>query len=72
MVKILVVDDELQIRESLRTVLAAEGFEAVSVPSAAQALAAVFREPFDLVILDFVLADASGLSVLQKIREAQG
>lgn len=70
MQKILVIDDEVQLRELLRRVLAAEGFDVSTAPFAAQALDRVFREPFDLVILDLVLGGESGLAVLKKIRAA--
>jgi CheY-like chemotaxis protein len=69
MVNILVVDDELDMRELLRKALVAKGYEVTTIPSARQALEAVFREPFDLVLLDIVLGDGSGISVLKKIRE---
>jgi DNA-binding NtrC family response regulator len=41
----------------------------VSVPSAAQALEIIFKEPLDLLLLDVRLAGESGLSVLKKARE---
>lgn len=71
MAKILVVDDEMQIRELLRDALGMKGYEVTTVPSADQALARVFEEPFDLVLLDIKLAGESGISVLKKIRETQ-
>lgn len=69
MVKILVVDDELEMRELLRKALSAKGYEVITVPSAGQALETICREPFDLVLLDIILQDGSGISVLKKIRE---
>lgn len=69
MAKILIVDDEVRIRELLRKALTAEGHEVVSAPSAEQSLELVFKEPFDLLILDVLLAGESGLSVLKKVRE---
>ena len=71
MPKILIVDDEVRIRELLRKALGREGYEVVSVPSAAQALEIIFKEPFDLLLLDVRLAGESGLSVLKKVREFQ-
>ena len=47
MPKILIVDDEVNIRELLRKALGKEGYEVVSVPSAAQALEIIFKEPSD-------------------------
>jgi DNA-binding NtrC family response regulator len=71
MAKILIVDDEVRIRELLRKALGREGFEVVSVPSAEQSLEIIFKEPFDLLLLDVRLAGESGLSVLKKVREFQ-
>ncbi len=68
MKKILVIDDEIQLRELLRKVLLAEGFDVVAAPLAAQGLERVFQEPFDLVLLDLKLTDEPGMSVLKKIR----
>ena len=69
MPKILIVDDEVNIRELLRKALGKEGYEVVSVPSSTQALEIIFKEPFDLLLLDVRLAGESGLSVLKKVRE---
>jgi len=71
MAKILVVDDEVRIRELLCKALGKEGFEVTSVPSAEQSLEVIFHEPFDLVLLDIRLSGESGISVLKKIREFQ-
>ncbi len=69
MSKILVVDDDIQIREFLRRALNSYGYEVTSVPSVAQALEIILHEPFELILLDLSLGDGSGLSVLKKIRE---
>ena len=71
MAKILIVDDEVRIRELLRKALTREGYEVVSVPSAEQSLELIFKEPFDLLLLDVQLSGESGLSVLKKVREHQ-
>lgn len=68
MKRILVIDDEMQIRELLRKVLSAEGFQVDTAPSAAQGIEDVFHEPYDFVILDLKLGGESGLDVLKKIR----
>jgi two-component system response regulator (stage 0 sporulation protein F) len=71
MAKILIVDDEVHIRELLHRALCIEGYEVVGVPSAEQALELVFKEPFDLLLLDVRLSGESGLSILKKVRECQ-
>jgi len=71
MSKILVVDDEVGIREVVRDVLTKDGHEVTTVPSADQAYATLLKQPFDLVVTDLQLAEASGMDVLKKIRELQ-
>ncbi|MCK5451162.1 MAG: response regulator [Candidatus Omnitrophica bacterium] len=68
MAKILIVDDEIQIREMLHKFLTSKGYAVTTMPSAEQALDILFREPFDLILLDLFLIDGSGLSILKKIR----
>jgi len=69
MVRILVVDDEVHLRELMQKVLSGKGYAVTTVPTADQALAMAFREPFDLIILDIQLGADSGLTVLKSIRE---
>ena len=65
MAKILVVDDEVRIRELLRKALDREGYEVITVPTAEQSLELIFKEPFDLILLDVRLSpEDSGISIL--------
>jgi two-component system KDP operon response regulator KdpE len=66
--KVLVVDDEPQIRRFLRSSLGAQDFVVVEAATAAQALEAAVRERPDLVVLDLGLADKDGIEVLRQIR----
>ncbi|MCM8780446.1 MAG: response regulator [Candidatus Omnitrophica bacterium] len=69
MAKILIVDDEVNVRELLRKGLTNAGYEVVSVPSAEQTLEIIFKEPFDLLLLDVRLSSReSGISLLKRIR----
>ena len=66
---ILVVDDEKNIRRTLRMVLEAEGYEVREAESAEEALALVEGEPVDLGIFDVRLPGMDGLQLLQRARE---
>ncbi|MFN8084755.1 MAG: response regulator transcription factor [Dermatophilaceae bacterium] len=67
--RVLVVDDEMQIREILRAYLAAEGFLVQEAATGAQALHLLATEPADLVLLDIGLPDIDGLEVLRTLRK---
>ncbi len=66
---ILVVDDEKNIRRTLRMVLEAEGYAVEEAESAEQALERLASEPVDLGIFDVRLPGMDGLSLLSKARE---
>lgn len=69
MAKILVVDDEPQIRKMLLIALRSSGYEAIEAESGASALVAVARYQPDLVLLDLGLPDLDGNEVLAQLRE---
>ena len=65
---VLIVDDERNMRLSLESMLATEGFSAVSVESAEDGLRRVEREKFLMVITDAQLTGMSGYEFLEKLR----
>src|SRR5882757_1752351 len=68
--KLLIVDDETGIRESLEGVLADESYETASVESGEECLKLLRREHnFEVVLLDIWLPGIDGLETLEKIRE---
>jgi len=67
--RILVVDDEPAIRDSLRMILEYEDYEFLGVASGPEALALIRREPPDLVMLDIKMAGMNGLECLAEIRK---
>jgi putative two-component system response regulator len=67
---ILVVDDEFSIRNLLSGWLTTRGFRAVSAPGAATALSQLESEPVDLVTVDIVMPEVSGIELLRQIRQA--
>jgi len=66
--RILVVDDEEIIGETLLSYLQASGFEVVTKTTAQDIVQIMGDSVFDLVILDLALADADGLEVLDIIK----
>jgi two-component system nitrogen regulation response regulator NtrX len=68
--KILVVDDEVSILESLRGILQDEGYLVSVATSGEQALEEVFKDLPDLVLLDIWLPGMDGLAVLGEIKKA--
>ncbi|MFE4952579.1 response regulator transcription factor [Streptomyces sp. NPDC056653] len=69
---LLVVDDEPNIRELLAASLRFVGFKVVSAATGAEALAAVAKEHPDLVVLDVMLPDMDGFTVVKRLREDSG
>ncbi|GAA3575388.1 response regulator transcription factor [Amycolatopsis ultiminotia] len=71
-VRLLVVDDEPHIADLVATVARYEGWQAVTAGSGGDALtqAAEFRP--DIVVLDLMLPDFDGFTVLDKLRETSG
>lgn len=65
--KILVADDEPEIREVLRMMLGSEGYEILEAANAAEAVAQA--EQADLVILDIMMPGESGIQACTNIRE---
>lgn len=66
MAKILVVDDEIGIRELLREILCDEGYDVVLAENAATARAARQAARPDLVLLDIWMPDTDGVTVLKE------
>ena len=66
---ILVVDDEISIRESLTGILQDEGFHPISVESGERAIERVSEEKPDLVLLDIWMPGMDGMETLSRIRD---
>lgn len=66
--KILVVDDDQAVRESLRRSLQFNGFEVVLAADGQQAVDVVRREKPDIVVLDVMMPQMDGLEVCRELR----
>jgi two-component system sensor histidine kinase/response regulator len=67
--RILVIDDELGIREGCRRTLEPEGYTVDTASTGREGLRRVEEEPFDLVLLDVVMPDVRGVELLGPIHE---
>src|ERR1700726_1620186 len=67
--RVLVVDDEVDIRESLETLLSLEGYSVDLAENATEGLKRAESVSYDLILLDLMMPDRSGMEVLQDIRE---
>lgn len=66
--RILVVDDDADLRDMLALLLNCEGYAPICVESGAEALARLETEPVDLVLLDVMLPDMDGFDICAQIR----
>jgi two-component system KDP operon response regulator KdpE len=68
MTRILLVDDDRQLRRALHITLRAAGYELGVAATGTEALARAASEPPDIVILDLGLPDLDGVAVLEGLR----
>jgi CheY-like chemotaxis protein len=69
MQRILIVDDELDVRDSVKCVLDLAGYEVLTADNAADALERLGRTPIDLVITDIIMPKMNGVQAIQSIRK---
>jgi DNA-binding NtrC family response regulator len=67
-VRILIIDDEAGIRDSLETLLTLEGFSVDLAPDGSAGMDLLTRNAYDLLLLDLALPGESGLDLLPRIR----
>ncbi|CCG42400.1 response regulator [Magnetospirillum molischianum] len=70
MTRILVIDDEPQIRKFMRISLSANGYDVIEAETAADGIAAARGQSPDLLILDLGLPDLDGQEVISAVRES--
>ncbi len=68
--RILVIDDESAIRDSLKMILEYEGYDVHGAATGQDGIVLVDRDPPDLVLLDIKMAGMDGLEVLQRLKTA--
>ena len=67
--RILVIDDEAAIRDSLRMILEYEGYEMLGAATGEEGIGVVEREAVDLVFLDIKMPGMDGLEVLGRLKK---
>ena len=65
--RILLVDDDFSVRETLSDILKANGYEVVECANASEAVDVVSKQPFDCAVIDLRLPDTSGEELVAKI-----
>jgi two-component system phosphate regulon response regulator PhoB len=68
---ILVVEDEAALAELIRYNLASQGFHVAVAPDGEEAEVLVAEQPFDLVVLDWMLPGMSGLELCRRLRKRE-
>ncbi len=71
MSKILVVDDERSIRNTLKDILENENFEVVLAEDGLEALDKLELGPFDVILCDIKMPQMDGIELLDKIKERE-
>ncbi len=69
MPRVLLVEDDIDVRPLLEHILLEAEFEVTAVESLTNALALLDKQPFDLVVTDVNLPDGSGLKVADRAKE---
>jgi DNA-binding response OmpR family regulator len=67
--RILIIDDDLAVRDTLITILADHGYEVITAVNGEQGLAVFRRERPDLLVTDIVMPVKEGLQTIREIRE---
>jgi DNA-binding NtrC family response regulator len=68
-IRILVVDDEMSIRESLSGWLQQDGYQVETAPGGPEALAKTQENHYDIMLLDVKMPEMDGLTLLKRLKE---
>jgi len=70
--KIIIVEDQLDIADLLEDMLSIDGYQLIKIHSSTGALSVIRAENPDVVLLDIMMPDVSGLEVLRFMRREPG
>lgn len=71
MAKILIVDDEVEFNEIVRSYMEFYGHETVCVFNGREAVERVRKESFDLILMDLMMPEMDGFEAIRQIREME-
>lgn len=69
--RLLVIDDDPEIREVIHAILSQAGHAVIEAGGVADALRRLRQTPVDIVITDIIMPERDGLEAIQAIRESQ-
>ncbi|MFH1620333.1 MAG: response regulator, partial [bacterium] len=67
--KVLIVDDDAHLRETLRDLLEMEGYKVSEAGSGQDAMKLVVTDFYHIILMDFNLTDKTGIEVIKDIRK---
>jgi len=68
--KLLLIDDDEWIRDSMRLFFESEGCDLVTLETAEEALEMIGKQPFDIIIADFRLPGMNGIELFKRIQSS--
>ncbi|MBV8536140.1 MAG: response regulator [Alphaproteobacteria bacterium] len=71
MVKILIVEDDADLRSTMATVVRTKGYEPVLPRTSAEALSLISSTAYDVVVTDVVMPGVDGPQIIRAVRKAQ-
>jgi DNA-binding NtrC family response regulator len=69
MERILIIDDEQQIRSMLRLMLERDGYEVVEAPDGIEGIKAYRQKPADLIITDLIMPNKDGIGMIIELQK---
>jgi len=69
MARILIIDDEQQIRSMLRLMLERDGYEVVEAPDGIEGIRAYRQNPADLIITDLIMPNQDGIGMIIELQK---
>jgi len=70
MPRLLIVEDQIPLLDSLTRGLREEGYEVLPAATIAEALVHIHNKPVDVIVLDLMLPDRDGLSLIRELRDS--